>query len=371
MLGIIYEDNLRMKINWQLWLVIGIFIGTVVILVLIDTLSKKNKLTNTSPTMINPVNNPLAKDCLSERVACNPKDPSSCSKSCNNVQEMKCVILDNITSPEGKAINGGGYVCLEDYPTIKCNIDKGGVYVWTGYGFTNNQTWDCYCMYPEFFGGPGCETVNPDICAGGTVDVSKLNGSEPTSDICTCPPGTTLLLRGDTNTPYCESTDPSKGGGMYGLAGNLHSSPDWRNVLFRKPVVSSGSIAPETTTQWATDIVQELTASYDPGNPTTQGLVKTVQATLDGINSSQCINCDPYGDCSNYCTNHAMSNITQPIANTICQNICPNACTGVCNCSSGTAIWSDETSTLKNKAQYTYDQLDLPPEDTCGIPPLK
>ena len=174
-------------------------------------------------------------DCSSSKTSCNPSDPTSC-QSCLDAAQMKCVPLN------------GENVCLPKEPTISCNQTNGGQYVWTGYGMTQDQEWQCLCTRPEIFNGPSCDTPNPAFCSQGTVDMSQVQ----TDKICKCPDGTKMLLRKD-NSPFCVSTDPAKGGGENGLYGNFKPHPDWKNVFFNP----SDNPNKDNTT-WAQNIAHEF-----------------------------------------------------------------------------------------------------------------
>lgn len=340
-----------MRLNWQLLLVILLIVGVIGVIILINRLSLNNKLTDTTSTLINPVSVAFKKDCQQVRTPCNPKDPNSCNNACTE-EQLECVLLDNINPPGGGKINGGGAVCLKGYPKIKCNINHGGVYVWTGYGFADHADWECYCMYPEFFGGPGCQNLNADICTGGTVDLGKMNGMEPTSDICTCPPGSVKMIRGDSGTPYCESNDPNKGGGMFGTAGDIHGSPDWRNVLYRgvSPDVDK-KILPKTTAIWAETIVKQLALSYDAKLDSSKALVSIMKNYLDSVDCRTCSNLKDA--CNDHCVRQFFTNLTRPLANQICQTLGGNAYPSICD-SNGNAVWSEAIEKAGKKMWYTY-----------------
>lgn len=360
-----------MHVSWPLILAIALLVGIVTSIFLIIILNRNNALKNTDPVSINPVSANQKVNCVEIRTPCDPQDSNSCAHSCNET-ELKCLNLDAITpSPSGKAINGGGYVCLPEIPEITCNLQNGGVYVWTGWGFTDSQQWDCFCQYPEFFGGSGCQTPNPDLCSGGTIDYSQLEkgANSPTSEICQCPSGTMKLLRGNSNTPYCESTDPKKGGGEFGLAGTLHASPDWRNILFRRVISSQFGVDLESTSSWADRIARQLTSSYKSGDPGTQNLVNNLTDMLDGFQKT-CPDCTTWGaECMNHCAGFAgqmkLARLDQDMANQICQIICPNVCFGICNCSDNTASWDSSILAAGNRASYTYDPEDQTPPKAC------
>jgi len=171
------------------------------------------------------------KQCTAEKVVCDPSQENSCSSKCQE-PGMKCVKMND------------EYVCLPREPDKNCNSQNGGKYVWTGYGFTQLEDWDCLCTHPEIYNGPSCDIKNPSYCSGGKLgDVnSRLR------DICTCPKDTDLLFR-YSNTPMCVSTDPNAGGGERGLYGNYYKSPDWKNVYFMKK---------NSAELWATDIATEF-----------------------------------------------------------------------------------------------------------------
>lgn len=369
------------SINWSVVIVIIILLVTIGIFIWITKLEKKNSLLDTQKVLVNPVNNPFkTKDCRSVRTACNPKDPNSCNNSCDE-QELKCVILDNI-NPSGataSTINGGGAVCLPDYPKIECDVNHGGVYVWTGYGFTDNQTWDCYCSYPEFFGGPACKNANADICSGGTINEAKMASRAPNSELCICPEGTVTMLRGQTNTPYCGSQDPTKGGGDFGLVGDVFSSPDWHNVFFRTNTSQAQSIIPITTSDWAKLITCEVTASqYSLPNGTSclspsfkgdANMASQITSVFDKYQQVHCATCinGAAKPCSNYCLRQQLITLNNELADQICSIACPNACNNLCDCSTKKAKWSSELDALNIKARYSYFPEDSLPEKACNM----
>jgi len=362
-----------MIISWSIILAIILLIGVIVSISLIVLLNRNNALKNTDPISVNPVEANQKVNCAEIRTPCDPQDPNSCAHSCNET-ELKCLNLNAITpSPAGKAINGGGYVCLPEIPQLTCNLQNGGVYVWTGWGFTEEQGWDCYCMYPEFFGGSGCENPNPDLCSGGTIDYSQLqNGtSSPTSEICKCPSGTMMLLRGSSNTPYCESIDPSKGGGEFGLAGTLHPSPDWRNVIFRRVIPNQFGVDLENTSTWADRIARQLTSTYKPGDPGTKNLINNLAGILDNTEKT-CPNCTIWGsECTNHCAGFGeqirLARLDQNMADQICQTICPNVCFGICDCENNKASWDSSILAAGQRASYTYDPEDQIPPKACTV----
>ena len=119
-------------VPWSLVLAIVLLLGVVTCVALIGILNRNNSLKNTTPIAVNPVTSATKQNCQAIRTPCDPQNPNSCSASCDE-QELRCVNLDAITpSAAGKEVNGGGYVCLPEIPSIACNVDNGGVYVWTG-----------------------------------------------------------------------------------------------------------------------------------------------------------------------------------------------------------------------------------------------
>jgi len=261
-------------------LLIKIIIVVVVLLVIGYLLyrigkSQKDKsqevVFNTQPIVVKLADvQPTAVSCATTRVSCNPQDPNSCSTSiCSDTQEMKCVDLSSQNPPGGNTFNSGGAVCLPSPPSNFCKKEFGGIYMWNGYSFADNQTWGCTCMWPNYFSGDDCSTVNHDFCTGGTVDVTGLDGKTvPSNNICSCPPDTLKMIRADSFTPFCAPKD-AEFGGSEGLAGSLYSSPDWRNVMFRP--VNPATAQAVSLSQWGKKIAQELNVNTtnDPDCTTT------------------------------------------------------------------------------------------------------
>jgi hypothetical protein len=138
-----------------------------------------------------------------------------------------------------------GKVCLPREPDNSCNTDKGGIKLWTGYGFTEKQDWSCFCEYPEYYTGPNCNDINPYYCTDGKIDPTKPLQDES----CICPPGTEKMYRATTNIPFCAKTLPKDGGGMYGLKGNIKKSPNWINIIINRD---------QDKFKWADQIYNEL-----------------------------------------------------------------------------------------------------------------
>ena len=208
-------------------------------------------------------------DCSSLKTTCNPSDPTSC-QNCLNPAQMKCVPLN------------GENVCLPKTPDVSCNITNGGQYIWTGYGMTQNQDWQCLCTRPEIFNGPSCEIPNPAYCSQGKVDMSQTR----TDKICTCPAGTKMLLRKD-NSPFCVSTDAAKGGGDNGLYGNFRQHPDWRNVYFNTDTKDNITWAKNIANEFEYGNYIKIKDILDAANKTilTQDIVSMISA-LTGFKSS-------------------------------------------------------------------------------------
>ena len=70
--------------------------------------------------------------------------------------QMKC-LLNNVQ-----------YLCIDHVctrNTLKkmpsCHLQNGGVYALRQITFGNLAVYTCVCLYPQFYYGPSCETVNP------------------------------------------------------------------------------------------------------------------------------------------------------------------------------------------------------------------
>ena len=155
---------------------------------------------------------------------------TDCSESCSE-QELICVNTPSY-----------GNVCLPSIPDTSCDTTKGGLPIWTGYGFSETQGWNCMCQFPEYFVGPHCSTPNPYYCTGGTVDPTNLSDTG-----CTCPSGTTKMYRANSNVPFCGDNTPNATM-KYGLSGDMMIHPSWNNIY-----VGSNDI-----NEWASDIYNEL-----------------------------------------------------------------------------------------------------------------
>lgn len=196
---------------------------------------------NGEKKIVNPGMTSAKVTCSSVKTPC--VSDESCKVSCNE-ESLKCVDLSKYGSP---GVNGGGSVCLPETPdSTKCNVQKGGSQVWTGYGFADKQEWSCLCSQPGYFNGVACEEQNLSFCTGGTVALSPDN--KITDDICTCPTGTKKLYRVENNIPFCApstKTDYEQ----EGMAGNYEKSPNWNNIYIK---VSND------INEWASKIATEI-----------------------------------------------------------------------------------------------------------------
>ena len=229
---------------------IFIIITSLIIYLITQGFKEDDYLYNTDPVWVQPGKKGAKTDCLKNRTQCNPSDPNSCSQTCNNSEELSCINLDLFNSKnneKGKKINGGGYVCL---PQIKnnCDLDKGGIYAWTGYSEVDTADWSCVCLYPDRFNGADCSQRTPNFCTGGTLDLSKISKNKiPNDSICNCPSGTTMVINEDTNLPFCADNK---------LLGNLTKSPSWKLVYYNPHANDSSQSADYSL--WVNNIMKEL-----------------------------------------------------------------------------------------------------------------
>jgi hypothetical protein len=325
--------------------VIFIMIIIIFLIFLIFIIIRKNRdnssLYNVDSIQINPVSESVKQDCKSVRTTCNILDPNSCSKSCNE-QQLSCIDMNAIGGSDTNNINGGGTVCLPQPISLSCDITKGGIYVWQGFGFADTQAWNCYCSAPDVYNGKGCAFPNPDFCSGGTIDTSKLSNKKlPNADICTCPPNTVKMFRQENQVPFCASRDPNNGGGSYGLAGNIFSTPDWRNITFR-PTLGAIDLSLE---EWARQIVAQLT--FGDQN------IKFINDVTRILNNNQ------PSDQHLYVLN---KNMADNISSVGCLNV-TNICNSMANCESLTSINFPDTNHLYDT--YSYYRGDNLETNSC------
>jgi hypothetical protein len=210
-------------------IIIGIIIFEFILLVFIFFILPSTK--ETSKIIINTSKKSAKVNCSKTKQSC--QQDQDCLNTCSDSEQLTCVSTDNY-----------GKVCLPKVPDGTCNKEKGGISIWTGYGMTESQRWSCICEYPEYYNGEHCDIPNPYYCTDGTIDPSKPLQDES----CSCPEKTRKMFRASTNVPFCASTDKDKGGGEYGLLGNIKESPNWENI----------SIIPKDSDSWAQKIYDEL-----------------------------------------------------------------------------------------------------------------
>jgi hypothetical protein len=218
-------------------IIIGIIIFELLLLITIYFLLPSIK--ETSKTITNPSNTSSKVKCSQTKQSC--QTDNDCSNTCTE-EQLSCVSTDNY-----------GKVCLPSVPDSSCNKEKGGIPIWSGYGMTDDSRWSCICQYPEYYNGPNCESANPYYCTDGQIDPTKPLQDES----CICPEGTTKMFRASTNVPFCAQKDGQKGGGEYGLLGNIYNSPDWRNISIQ-------------SVNWEQKIYDEMYKNLDKDNITGQ-----------------------------------------------------------------------------------------------------
>lgn len=271
--------------------------------------SKGDQRTIVIPSTASPKNK-----CVSVKTPCDKQDPNSCDNSCDE-EGMYCVDLSEYGD------KSGGSVCLPLKPNIDCNVQNGGINVWTGYGFTESQGWSCLCQHPEIFGGPHCENQNPSFCSGGNpLDMTK-DFSDP--NFCTCPANTQKMTRTTGVTPFCASTDPANGGGKYGLAGNLKGT--WKDIYIN-------IMPPNDLYQyWSAKIAYSLFGA----NPTKQDFDNVLQILLATDSSG------------------SLPNLTQNIATQLCNIPGVDLAEGFCSQSVPSAPINFPTG-YSPEVSYTY-----------------
>jgi hypothetical protein len=143
--------------------------------------------------------------CLSEMVSCNTND--DCKGLCKNENiEIVCEPVLRTSSQEN-LYGKSDRICKPKKPTtVNCDINKGGIWVWSGDG--NTQYWDCVCAYPSYYGNKyeGCATLNPGVCENGTFTYNAIvKNGPPTMDDCTCNDGYVKVSSGaiNQNVPVC------------------------------------------------------------------------------------------------------------------------------------------------------------------------
>jgi hypothetical protein len=228
--------------NISVILLITILIGILVFLYIKLVIGSPR---DTTKTVIKPFENSIKVDCKTVRTSCDLSDPTSCESKCNNTEEMICMDLNSLNNTQDLNKGGAGIgVCVPYKPNIECNINNGGAYVWSGYGFTNKQEWSCVCNKPTYYSGPSCENKNPAFCANGNID-TNLDPTDINACICNKTGFSKKMQWPDTNLPFCADDK---------LYGNITTWPNWQNVYVNTNTVSNPN-------QWATDIAKEM---YSP-----------------------------------------------------------------------------------------------------------
>lgn len=166
--------------NFKLIILIGILIVIIIILSLpiISLIQKPEGLGNIFLEKSGNKN-----FCQSSRIEC--LSDNDCDNKCIQDMEYSC---QNILTESGKSlIKSEKKYCLPKQPENFCNIKNGGIPVWTGWGDTNRMEWDCMCMFPNYFGGIGCEST-PGVCEVNGISFMKdrdySTGTGPNRNDC-------------------------------------------------------------------------------------------------------------------------------------------------------------------------------------------
>lgn len=121
------------------------------------------------------INNNNSNNCSLVPQKCNTD--SDCL-SCDSKEDYICEDSSQIKNP----YNLTGKYCIPQKPKSGCNIQNGGVWVWSGWQNIEGMGWECQCQYPDAFGGPSCDESY--MCLGGKFTPSK--DGNPYNGICEC-----------------------------------------------------------------------------------------------------------------------------------------------------------------------------------------
>lgn len=159
-----------------------------------------------NPIIISPQGGANGQVCMSTQVKCETN--ADCGVCVDNV-EMTCQPLARYTKDQEKYYGKNAKFCLPAKPRQKCNEKNGGIYVWTGWGDTERQEFDCLCTYPDYFGGEGCEVMNAGVCDGeGSFDYdARTSETGPGESHCKCPSGKAMVTRTIGGLPTCVPND--------------------------------------------------------------------------------------------------------------------------------------------------------------------
>lgn len=146
-------------------------------------------------------------DCQREPVKCNTVE--DCNDVCLDNIKLDCIEV-NTDDLSNSNSNSKQKYCLPKKPDIPCNEKNGGVWSWTGWASSDHMEWNCLCRWPSYFGGKGCEELNPGICGKGmgtnyegTFTMPADSNKPPTQENCECPNGTSKLITFPSQYPLC------------------------------------------------------------------------------------------------------------------------------------------------------------------------
>jgi hypothetical protein len=138
-------------------------------------------------------------NCATHRVHC--LTASDCDYYCSNKTPFTC--FNKLCIPKSSPV------------TQSCNSGKGGRLVLTDHKSLGISAFECTCLYKEYFTGPSCDQVAPNVCEGGTFDYEAIASQGiPWPKNCKCPPEkiriSVRMSAGQRHVPYCVTSNQYK-----------------------------------------------------------------------------------------------------------------------------------------------------------------
>ena len=181
----------------------------------LNTTECKNSVLSCNTKDIGVYNN--FEDIVIDGETLNPGD-QFCQNTCKEGknQKMRCMQKNDYKTltEEGGLLNNNDFVCVEKGIKDKsheCNFKHGGEYAFTGYG-EDSQGWKCFCAWPQYAGGIGCDEINPGVCGShGENGSGEFNWDAslkiPEDVVCDCKEGYVLMKSLEGKPDICVKED--------------------------------------------------------------------------------------------------------------------------------------------------------------------
>jgi Per os infectivity factor 3 len=140
-------------------------------------------------------------DCSTHKIQC--LTDNDCKYYCSNKTPFSC--FNKLCIPKSSPV------------TQSCNTNNGGRLVLIDHKQSVGiSTFECTCLFKEYFTGPSCDEIESNVCKGGTFDYQaiRVNKGIPLPIHCKCAADKVRISvrssAGTRHVPYCVSLNQYK-----------------------------------------------------------------------------------------------------------------------------------------------------------------